>query len=108
LLTEEAVTADEASACPSSTIVFSDGSIHAQIHFLQVGEDFVSSDANCLIGALGPKQAAMVKFLTEHFSDIAVGMVTDGTVDDIKHEGLRAFVHRVSLGEIKISRQPPA
>jgi hypothetical protein len=94
------------SSCGPSTITYPDGSIHAAINFRVKGGDQMASNAKCLIENLPKKQASAVKFLAEHFSDIAVGMVKTGSVDLVQHEGLRSFLGRVARGEIKVGVEP--
>jgi hypothetical protein len=85
-----------------ATIKFPDGSDHVSVNFSRVDDGFISNNAECLLGALTGEEAAIVKFLTSNFVDIAVGMVSDGTADIVRHDGIKTFVNRVAKGEITV------
>ncbi len=84
------------------TLRFPDGTDHALIHFNRKGNSFVPSNAECLMAALPKKLSNVIRFLMNNFRDFAVGMVKDGSVNLIGHDGLKTFMNRVALGEITI------
>jgi hypothetical protein len=88
--------------CPGSVETFPDGTRHAKIRFFQRNNIWVATNAKCLIEKLPKKQSKLVEFLATKFSDIAVGMMKSGSAGQIRHEGVKAFVERVALGEIKV------
>ncbi|WP_292104191.1 heparin lyase I family protein [Mesorhizobium sp.] len=89
-------------ACSNAIIKFPDGSEHAQINFMKNGNDFIASNAKCLIEALPKRQSKVLRFLMAHFTDIAVGMARDGSIDLLSHDGLKIFMNRVARGEIRV------
>ncbi len=93
------------SACPGGVLTFPDGTTHVHMTFMpRPGGDLIASNADCLIAALPKKAAAQVKFLSTNFADIAIGAVVDGTIDLVQHDGVKAFLQRVAVGEIKVGR----
>lgn len=95
--------ASELQACGAPPIAFPDGSLHVDITLRKVAENFVGLPSlDCVRAALPKKQSAQVAFLLEHFYDIAIGTVRDGTIKAIRHEGVAMFLNRVAVGEIAV------
>ena len=64
---------------------------------------FVFPKADCMMAALPKAERAKAQFLLTHFRDIAIGIVKQGRLPDIHHDGLEAFFRRVALGEITVA-----
>lgn len=94
--------------CPeSSTLVFPDGSKHVLVNFRKANGNFISTNAQCLLEKLDGEQRAVVDFLTSHFSDVAVGMATQGNLDRVNHNGIRLLLTQVARGEVTVGRERP-
>lgn len=82
---------------------FDDEGAHLQIKFRKSpAGGFTLPKSDCFKEVLSKKLAAKVVFLLDHFSDLAVGMVSDGAVAEIGNDGLRSFMTRVASGEIPV------
>lgn len=92
----------------SSTLVFPDGSKHVQVNFRKADVNFISTNAECLLEKLDGQQRAVVDFLTSHFSDVAVGMATQGNLERVSHNGIRVLLTKVAQGEITVGRETEA
>ncbi len=89
--------------CAMGSIKFPDGTDHVAFRFGKSGDTWIVNNASCLIAALPKKEAAVVRFVAEHFSDVAVGMVVDGSVNLLTFDVMRNLVGRVATGELKIA-----
>lgn len=90
-------------ACGPVTVTYPDGSVHAIMRMKRSGPtSFVPAQLECLVGALPNSQAAEVTFLAENFRDIAIGMLRDGTIDKVRHEGVAIFFRRVAAGDVVV------
>jgi hypothetical protein len=94
--------AEAVSACGGQLDEWDDGP-RAVIPFKRTDDDFSSSAARCIADALGGKFKFTVEFVLENFRDIAIGMVEDGQIDTVRHDGLKVFLERVAFGEVKVS-----
>lgn len=94
--------AGKIASCAMGSIKYPDGTDHVAFRFDKSGDTWIVSNASCLISALPKKEAAVVRFVAEHFSDVAVGMVTDGSVNLLTFDVMRNLVGRVATGELKI------
>lgn len=93
------------SACPGGVLRFPDGTTHVHMTFSsQANGDLLPTNSDCLIAALPKKASAQVQFLATNFADIAVGAVVDGTIDLVQHDGVKAFLQRVAVGETKVGK----
>jgi uncharacterized membrane protein (Fun14 family) len=95
-------------SCPGQrTETWGDGSMRAVIRLRKAGQNFTASGGRCIIAALPGKAAFQAEFLLTRFREMAVSMVTDGTIDQITHDGVKIFMNRVALGEISIESIGP-
>ncbi len=92
--------------CPASVERFPDGTAHANLTFSKQGDNWVATNAKCLMAKLPKRQSKSIEFLATNFADLAVGMMKSGSASQIRHNGVKVFIERVALGEIKI--QAPA
>lgn len=90
--------------CGAPIVTYPDGSTHASIAMTRRTDTVFGSPSNidCLIAALPKGQAAEVTFLVDNFRDIAIGMLADGTIDRVRHEGVAIFYRRVAAGDITV------
>ncbi|PBC06764.1 heparin lyase I family protein [Mesorhizobium sp. WSM3859] len=95
--------AGKIAACAVGSIKYPDGTDHVAFKFDKSGDTWMVDNASCLIAALPKNEAAVVRFVAEHFSDIAVGMVADGSVNLLTFDVMRNLVSRVATGELKIA-----
>ncbi len=84
------------------TVRYLDGKTRASITLTKVGNDFVVPDISCLVTNLPPDLAFMATFLTTQFQQIAAGMVVDGTVDAVPHNGVRDWIKAVAAKQIVV------
>ena len=91
-------------ACGAPMDTYSDGSVHARIVMSQpVPTAFVApANMDCIVNALPKGRAAEAKFLTENFRDIAIGMLRDGTIDKVRHEGVAIFFRQVAASDVSV------
>lgn len=96
-------------ACGSPVVTYPDGSAHASIAMTRRSDlSFVAPrKIDCVIAALPKGQAAEARFLVDSFRDIAIGMLRDGTIDKVRHEGVAIFYRRVAAGDIVVGRDSP-
>lgn len=81
-----------------------DGKERLVIHFREKDNRYVAEGLECITdNATGPV-AFHTRFLTENFTDIAIGMVESGSVHTIVNEGLKTFMLRVALGELTVTK----
>ncbi|TGS53919.1 hypothetical protein EN826_033550, partial [Mesorhizobium sp. M1D.F.Ca.ET.183.01.1.1] len=73
--------ARKVASCALGTIKYPDGPDHVAFRFAKSGDTWIVGNASCLIAALPKKEAAVARFVADHFSDVAVGMVADGSVN---------------------------
>lgn len=55
-----------------------------------------------LVSAWQRSAAFMAKFLVTSFPDIAIGIVSSGSVETLENDGLQTFMQKVAEGKIKI------
>ena len=94
---------DEATArqCGAGINTWDDGK-HLSIPFTPTKGGYVAGDAKCL-SALSGKVGTITKLLLTLFTDIAIGMVTDGTVAAVKDPGLQEFFTDVATGKVTVT-----
>ncbi len=80
---------------------------HLVLKFKKVDGNFRLPNGACLADAIGGEMGAQAQFLAENFADIAVGFVTEGTVEEVGNDNLRSFLRRVATGEISLAKASP-
>ena len=70
---------------------------------MQLAGTTVTFPKSSCLAALPVKERAKATFLLSHFRDIAIGVLRDKRLPDIRHEGLETFFKRVAMGEISVA-----
>jgi hypothetical protein len=96
-------TADELLRCGAKTDFYDDAH-HPVMNFAIDKAAFTARNAECVLDALPERQAEEMRFLVDHFQDIALGWASTGDLAQIQHEGLRDLILAVAKGEITFSR----
>lgn len=89
--------------CGPGTIKFPDGSDHVAFQLVPKGTGYEFQNTECLTNGLPDKEARMVRFVAEHFSDIAVGLVADGTLKLMQFDVVKGLLGKIAAGEISIT-----
>lgn len=89
--------------CPGASVWNDPNGAHLRVSLKGTGTAYTLPSGQCVADALPGPMGQKAEFLLHNFSDIAVGMAVDGTLDDIVNDGFRAFMTRVATGEVKIS-----
>lgn len=84
------------------TVTYEDDLHRIVISFAQDGTTFTAKNVDCIVAALPEEAAFVVKFLTDSFRDIAIGVISSGTVDTIQHDGLKDWIEQVAYGKIVV------
>jgi hypothetical protein len=89
--------------CGPGTIKFPDRSDHVAFQIDHHGDDFSFRNTECLAKGLPDKEARIVRFVAGHFTDIAVGMVADGTLKLMQYDVLKGLLGKIAVGEVRIT-----
>jgi hypothetical protein len=93
------------SACGASSVFWRDDKQYRVIiPFDYVDGNFVARNADCVFAAIPQKAAAKASLLIDHFSDVAVGLVSNGGDSILTNDNFRAFMGEVAFGRVKVSR----
>lgn len=95
--------AKQLSMCGPGSIKFPDGTDHVAFKVGRNGTGYSFQNTECLAKALPDKEARVVRFVAEHFADIAVGLVTDGTLKLMQFDVLKGLLAKVAVGEIAVT-----
>lgn len=91
---------DISGKCPRATVFSDESGDHLRFNVRAAGTTYKVTSGECvaanLPGPIGKKAA----FVLDNFSDIAVGMAKDGTLDTIVNDGFRTFMTRVATGDL--------
>jgi hypothetical protein len=89
---------DPLNACGAKVEKWDNGEMHLRIDFFRAGTKFTIFNGDCIIKALTGNQARQVEILLHSFRDIAITMVNSGSVDVVRHKGLRDMLINVADG----------
>ncbi len=89
--------------CGPGTIKFPDGSDHVAFKIGRKGAGYYFQNTECLAKALPEKEARVVRFVAEHFIDIALGLVADGTVKLMQYDVVKGLLGQIAVGEVSIT-----
>lgn len=89
--------------CPGATSFADEWGTHLRITVDGGGTAYTMPDSQCVADILGGTLGEKAAFLLGNFSDIAVGMAREDTLDSIVNDNFRAFMTRISTGEITIT-----
>ncbi len=93
-------------SCPDQRVEsWDDGTHHLVLRFAPGEAGFVHRESQCLIDALPEAVGGEIAFVLDHFRDIALAMTRSGTVEDVKHNGVREMIRRVASGDLMVARR---
>lgn len=89
--------------CPGVSILRDDFGAHLRVKMDGKGTAFTLPSSECIAELLPGPVGENAAFVSDHFSDIAVGMARKGRLDTIVNDGFRAFMSKVSTGEVTVT-----
>jgi hypothetical protein len=88
-----------AGKCQGVSVFRDENGPHMRVAVKSEGTAYTMPNGQCVADALGGPLGEKAKFLLHNFSDIAVGMATDGKLETIVNDGFRAFMTQVATGQ---------
>lgn len=83
--------------------MWDNGEAHVRIELTRTGAVFRAYTAKCSVAALPNTEKEQAELLLHSFRDVAITMASDGSLADVKHNGLKQFMEQVAEGEVSIS-----